>query len=159
MRKYSHLFLILFFTVAVSCIRSEEGNGPKTIKIDLDEAVEIAIQPERTVGLATSDSSLIYEIGNMAVVDELWVIQSRNLIKTFGSDGRYIGNVSKEGQGPGEYLFIRQFWNDGDTLKLLDSQNRCVFAYKPNGDFLGIVLDLTDNRRQFCGRRIHYESS
>lgn len=96
----------------------------------------------RLIKLEATDKSLIYDIGDMAVFDDKYIIRSRSLIRAFDRNGKFLYSVSKIGQGPGEYLGVQQFWNEQDTLCVLDFNSGCVWRYLNDGTFIDKYVDF-----------------
>jgi hypothetical protein len=59
-------------------------------------------------------------------------------IKVFDEDGRFLREIGRKGQGPGEFtrIFFLGFGPDGRLL-VTDYQNRRTSFFGPEGDFLG----------------------
>ena len=144
MKKDKIIFLFfLSLIIGIGCKKKETEFHPKEIKINLEEAKDIEILPERIIPLETTDSSLIYDIGAMAVYDNELVIQSRSFMKVFDrGTGHYLRDISCKGDGPGEYLSLTQFWNDGDTLKIIDFNAGLIRSYMREGLPLVETVDL-----------------
>lgn len=143
--KISYIVILSFiFLVIVSgCNKNDVTNEPISITINLEDAELINIDPSQVTQLETSDSSLIYDIGAMAVYDEELVVQSRSLMKVFDrKTGKFLRDISKKGEGPGEYLSLTQFWNEGDTLCIVDFTAGLLRKYLKNGDPLEDMVDL-----------------
>lgn len=124
---------------------SEDKKFPVTVTVDLDDVHEIEFEKGKLVSLETSDSSLIFDIANMAVYEDEVVINSRSLLKRFDKNtGRFLGNISRMGEGPGEYLGIQHMWNEGDTVNIIDFNAGVVHSYNKNGEYLGKKVNFRD---------------
>ena len=117
----------------------EKKNGEiMEISVDLSQCKNLDLDPENLILLETNDSSLIYDVGSLEKIGDRLYIYSGDFIRSFdASSGKYCGDISKHGEGPGEYTFISRFWAQGDTLHVWDSNLRKVFDYLPDGSFLG----------------------
>lgn len=133
---------ICFFAVLVglSCARQEEFRQyPVSIDIDLDATPrhKINVGPSNLLALETNDSSLIYGISFLEKSGGKYFIISRDLSKMYDvASGKYMGDFSTKGQGPGEYDRIGSFWIENDTLRLLDAGKRKLLSFSPDGKFL-----------------------
>ncbi|MES2124234.1 MAG: hypothetical protein V4503_06045 [Gemmatimonadota bacterium] len=96
-----------------------------------------------TVTISPPDGSPgeLSDISTLAIGDDGTVYAMQNkpaVIKVFGPDGSYLGNLGKEGGGPGEYhvgfLGIR-----GDTLGVQDPNSSRFTLFLKDGTFLKAV--------------------
>lgn len=128
-----------------SCNKNREETDMQIIPIDISEAKPHIIDESKLIALETNDSSLIYEIGSLVEINDKWYIHSRDLIRIFDAkSGKYLGDLTKKGNGPGEYNSIRQFWNDGDTIRILDTDKKVVMDYLPSKGYIGNSHDFKD---------------
>ena len=113
------------------------ADGVKTVSIDPDNVTEIQIDERGLLPLETRDSSLLYDICAFEHIGDRYVIYSRDLLRIFDAEnGRWLGDLAKRGNGPGEYSFIGGFRSSGDTLMVFDPNLHKEFRYKSDGTFL-----------------------
>ena len=124
--------------VAVAACGDGRADAVKTVRIDPDNVNEIQIDERGLLPLETRDSSLLYDICDIEHIGNRYIIYSRNLLRIFDAEnGRWLGNLAKRGNGPGEYNFISNFRSSGDTLLVFDSNQNKEFRYLSDGTFLG----------------------
>lgn len=92
------------------------------------------------VPLETVDSSFLSKISEIMYVDETFYIvdNRRKSIKTFSKVGRYLGNIGKCGNGPGEFNHYLHFTVLGESVYILDFGKR-ICKYKKDGSFVGYI--------------------
>lgn len=143
----------IFILLVSSCSKNKhnETSMPITVDINLADNKLIPIDKSKLLQLETNDSSLIYDICALAYGKDTLIIQSRNFVKAFDShDGKYLYHISRVGQGPGEYTGIMHFWNNNDTICLLNSGTSDVLMFNVDGSFIG---------KKIRGSEIGYGSS
>lgn len=133
--------LLTVITVALlfaACTHgSKSSKGLVTVAIDMNKVDTIPLGEATVIPLETNDSSLLYGIDLMEIVDDKFVIYANNFIKTFDQHtGAYCGAISSRGQGPGEYLFIGRVWSDNDTVKIYDNETERELNYTADGEFI-----------------------
>lgn len=130
MKKYV-LFLMIAFVLGACNTKKEEGlQVVKVYEGTPTENFDDFINSVEVVPLQTADSCLISYIFNLQKgTDGSWYILSAvsaggTNIKHFGSDGKYLNSVGKQGQGPGEYRELYHFMITGDTIHFFDWNTR-----------------------------------
>lgn len=119
------------------CHGHNENEGVQTVSINMSERKSLPIDTDRLIPLEVTDSSAIYEVWFLEEIDGKFFTGSRSLSKIFdASSGKYIGNLSVKGEGPGEYLSLSQLWLDQDTLRIYDSTAKRLLSYLPSGAFV-----------------------
>ena len=118
-----HLFYTLLMLISLMGCSSPKGNtDAEEVEeglpvINLSENVKEvsalnlsdAAENVEIVKLETTDKSLIRRIFSIEVTqNDIWVNTMSNIFR-FSREGKYINNVGKQGQGPGEYSFISKF--------------------------------------------------
>lgn len=121
---------------AVGC--SETGPKPTAVlKADLDQAEVVTINPDDITWLETNDSSMIYDISNVLLVNGRILVQSRSLWKIFSSEGRYLGEVAQNGDGPENFIWMGNIWNDDSLAYLFDYKLNKIQKYDSYGRYHG----------------------
>lgn len=105
--------------------------------VDLDNPAIVTINPDSIVWLETSDSSLIYDISNLERIGETMIVQSRNLVKRFGADGSYKGNMTQRGDAPGEFIYFGNMWVADTVFHLYDATTHHSLKFLEDGTYLG----------------------
>ena len=137
-------FLFLFVVMIVSC-DYQKGTIPKNV-----------IQVERTVGnysvlnlsefateiryipLETNDSALVSTVNQVIYEDEKLLIKDRlNNCWLFDSTGKFCRKIGQKGQGPDDYIAIRDIYLWENEIFLTDRQK--LFIYDTNGNLVEIL--------------------
>lgn len=98
------------------------------------------------IQLETTDNSLLGDITKGVIDGNNIFIQDRKLqcLLNFDTSGKFIKKLGKKGQGPGEYLEIRDFCLLDDCIYTLDY--RKIHSYnKKTGEYIESILFDTNN--------------
>lgn len=124
----------MFFT---ACGSHEQPAVP-TIHIDLANTSTVVIDTTRMLRLEAGDSSMLFGIDRLMACDSVYVVHSRNYLRTFDRrTGRFMNDVASYGTRPEDFSNVSMLWQEGDTILLFDSNRRTVAKYLPDGTFLG----------------------
>lgn len=152
MRKTLFVFLVAICIVLCGChyndktIETEAG----VITIDPDKLTVINNNGEFAAAcldtihflrLETSDDCLLGDITKIIESDSLIYILDElkgdaKRIFAFDRNGNFKRQISKIGQGPGEYIQLRTFDIRSDTLYMLDDYYNIIMRFDPNGRFI-----------------------
>lgn len=91
------------------------------------------------VELATADSCLVGDVDKLFYINHQIVVGSdHNSILFFNEDGTFSHKLSRQGNGPEEYLRISDFdiHRDSRVISVLDTRKRQILEYGWEGDFL-----------------------
>lgn len=95
------------------------------------------------IPLETSDLGLIGEITQIETFLDRYYIYDKKTkkLKVFNSNGKYLFDIGKEGEGPGEYQGICSFYiNEKENkIGIFDPLKMAVHEYNLNGDFLQTI--------------------
>ncbi len=116
MKNIIGIILLTSFSVLVSCCKHDRNSENRPLFditfVEEQQTTKLSeLFPDaRLVKLETNDSSLV-GTRNMKVIfrDGVFYIRSLNEIIMFDADGNYIGKLSHQGGGPGEYDYISDF--------------------------------------------------
>lgn len=141
--KRTFLFSLLSLTLLSACQEQQGKSDSETIQtLEVDIQAEESKKPlsdfaENTlVVLPTSDSLLIGEIYRIrSQGDYVYLSDGANLYK-FHLNGSYQGKISRQGQGPEEYINIGDFHidNQGDAW-LSCRNNNSIYQYSWDNEF------------------------
>lgn len=141
--KRTFLFSLLSLTLLSACQEQQGKSDSETIQtLEVDIQAEESKKPlsdfaENTlVVLPTSDSLLIGEIYRIrSQGDYVYQSDGANLYK-FHLNGSYQGKISRQGQGPEEYINIGDFHidNQGDAW-LSCRNNNSIYQYSWDNEF------------------------
>ena len=123
----------------------ELGDSSFPIKIDISLTDTQLVtsdlyEIDSIVALETIEASLIGDINKLEIYDGKLFIFDRdavNKLVIFSSDGSYIGNIGRQGGGPGEYDKIRDFCIDRENSRIiiLDNHYNLLF-FDSEGNYL-----------------------
>lgn len=102
-------WICLIILALAGCKDADKGNVINQIAVDPDFSIDFPLEKGRIVPLETNDSSLLYDVTQLEILDEKYFILSRYRILTFDHDGNFLFTVSSKGQGDKEYLGLASF--------------------------------------------------
>jgi len=140
------------------------SNGKKPVSVK-GQPAKIALVEELTIGGGGNPDESLSQVSTFVVDGEGGVFAldfKEQKIKVFDKSGKYLRQIGKPGQGPGELGMASgiQFLADG-TLVVEDATNRRLAYFKPDGEFirnistsgmLALVNILMDGQGNFIGR-------
>ena len=129
--------MLLVAIVAFSCDDVRKSKPMTEIKIDFDKKEKVEIDDKQIVCLETSDSSVLFDICNVEMIDSFYVVHSRNFLKLFAEDGRFVRNIGMLGNSRNEYKSIADFFVSGDVITLYDFNAKSLVSYDVNGGYKG----------------------
>jgi len=125
-------------------VRTETVNGVALVHnpaVPLHPEKSVRFEEEIAFGGEETGPGAVLKPGQYAIdrQSQVYIYESgEGVIKVFGEDGRFVRNVGRKGQGPGEFgqAYFLGFSPDGRLL-VTDYQNRRTSFFGPGGDFLG----------------------
>lgn len=150
MKNLPLLFILIFLFACTSekarenASTSELNDGSVPIQIDValtetELLTSDLYEIDSIVVLETIESSLIGKVGKLEVFeDNLFVLDDiANKLTIFDNEGSFIGNVGKQGGGPGEYSRIQDFCIDKENSRviILDDLHNLYF-FDANANYL-----------------------
>ena len=148
--------IFLFFIFITSCQQNStqtELNNSILLDIDFDDSnlihVKDFIDQVTFVPLETNDSCLISRIARVHSIDTLLFVHDikTNSINVFNEKGKHLYNVSKKGQGPGEYISLSKFLIDELKKQLIiyDADSKKLLYYTLNGKYIKEINKFGQN--------------
>jgi hypothetical protein len=142
--------------MAVACSRSNKSvEGPVTVKIDLGATPDREstadfqkhISIDRLIPLETGDSSLIGNIMQVIVSGQnIFILDGlQKSVFRYDMNGRFTGKISRQGQGPQEYIWPRSIAVANDKLYVSDLTR--ILQYDLNGRYFNTFS--MDNQRAY----------
>lgn len=139
------LSLSIYFILLFSCNKSQEKgkNSENKIVFNITDARELGVNESKflkkdNIELRFSDSTLIPAYSNLIVEDENFIIFSNRTyqIFRFANNGDFINFIGKRGNGPDEFIEMRdvRYNNDKNHIEVLD--NKAIVRYNPEGNFI-----------------------
>jgi hypothetical protein len=147
MKKIIFVLFSVLFVVYFSCKRNSKNpaddSNIKSIRLHSEEKVFMDtayFETGRWVQLETNENSLIREINKIMFDDDRFFIFDRSLhcIFIFNSDGKYINNIRKLGNAPGEYTQLMTACLDTTDKQLIlcsDAPYKFLF-FDYSGNFI-----------------------
>ena len=134
-------FLLLSFLL-ISCSNTLKNSELIEISVDTDQTVSLQLseitENVRAVELETTVESMINpdRISRVLTLDGNVIIVQSNKILLFNPDGKFIRSIGSKGQGPGEFISIRNVAADEKNNRLFVISNPKIICYNINGNFL-----------------------
>lgn len=130
----------LFVVILTSCKEDVSFEGIK-IKIDISNTPLSEIGEcfsSDTIYFETLPASLIGIISRVSFVnDNILVADFRNdKLMLFSHDGKFIGNIGRKGQGPGEYIKIHDYFIKDNAIYIYDFSSRKILKYTLDGQYI-----------------------
>lgn len=139
----SAVFIIICFS---SCGHKALEIG--TIAPDFNNVMMINVSEDDIISLETSAKSLLYDICGMYIEGGNFYIQSRNHLRVFDSQGKYVKDISSRGHGEGEYQRISNFFVKEGNVFIYDFDSQSLFRYGLDGSFVSRIrlsnIDLNE---------------
>lgn len=148
MRRPPLLLLVAVLTTACSSDAAppEAGDVPVVRQVVDRDNVLMLTEEVRIDG--SRDDAPFFNIGAAALDDEgrIFVLDRGNReILVFDAEGARVGQIGRQGQGPGEFTSPRGMWVSGDTVGVSDGGNR-FHLFRTDGEHLETrsYLGITD---------------
>ena len=141
MIKYFFYKLVILcgFIALTSCDIFENKNNIESIIIDFTSFDEIDIRDSskvKIVELEATDASLLSEIKDVEYLKDKILVYSADMVVAFDLKGKFLYDIDRRGNGPGEYVRTTSFYIRKDTIFLYDDVSKQMLAYDENGNFL-----------------------
>lgn len=141
-------YILITILTLVSCKINANFKSPTTVKINLNDTKSIVVDKNQIINLETTDSSLLFDICNLHVVDNHFIIHSRNSVKAFDRQGNYIRDIGSVGKANNEYTNVSNVFIDNDKIVIYDSGKQCLHSYGLDGAFYGnipVIIQEAEN--------------
>lgn len=142
--KYKFLIISVLLILFSSCTSktSKDLFDVTSIKATLNDAKTLrasdCFEEISYIPLETSDDFLLGYIGRMQIEgDSIYFLSGKSVYGFDLNTGKGIINLSKLGNGPGEYKSLFDFIVDKNTrnIELLDNNGKKIFVYDSKGNF------------------------
>jgi len=128
---------VISASLLLSCNnRVSQEESLEIIPVDIKKAKPIDLRLGKMIELETTDSSLLYDISNITFWKEKFFILSRDKIVVFDNKGHFLYNLSRKGQGPGEYTMIKSVFVLGTHICIYDAMEKKLLCFDHNGTFI-----------------------
>lgn len=105
----------------------------KVVPANMDPLHEIEL--ERVARFGDTDEVMIGRLGMSAIGDDgrVYIADgTQNVIHAYKSDGTYLSQIGREGDGPGEFRQIRNLQTEGDHLHVMDMNTSRISTFDLN---------------------------
>ncbi|MDR2382585.1 MAG: 6-bladed beta-propeller [Prevotellaceae bacterium] len=147
---YIKLFTFIFILTGCSGLPVSSDITTVDIKPQLENSVTLyasdIISEMRYIALETTNSSLLSSTGNIIIQQNgYFLMRDRNSLYMFDSNGKYIHQISKQGQGAEEYVNINNFDADNDNIYIYDGPRRRILVYSYDNKYLKTIKQQSNN--------------
>jgi len=105
----------------------------KVVPANMDPLHEIKL--ERVARFGDTDEVMIGRLAMSAIGDDgrVYIADgTQNVIHAYNSDGTYVSQIGREGEGPGEFRQIRNLQTEGDHLHVMDMNTSRISTFDLN---------------------------
>lgn len=129
LRKNNKYLLFPVMLLVLTACGDSTGSGVYSVHLNVADASDVEVDTSRMVRLEANDSSRLYGIDNLFKCGDRFVVRSRNYLRVFNeSDGRYLGDMARRGEGKHDFSHISNMWQSGDTVYFFDSNTGILHA-------------------------------
>lgn len=139
MRNIRFVLALFLISAFYGCRHDNPIPVLRDVNVSLADAEKITIDSKDILWFENSGNSLLYDITNLCPIgDNAFVVQSRgSIFKLFDRRGKYIRDMAKNGEGPGEFNWVGNVWSEDTIFHLFDSSLGRDFKYGLNSGFIG----------------------
>lgn len=135
-KAFFYLLYTGIFVNLSSCGNGSVHTDSNEVVVDVDQRIEIEIDTTRLIPLETNSLSLLYNVKGLEIVDDNFYVSSVDMLKVFDGSGNFIREISGKGQGPEEYLELKQVATSGDTILIFDNMSPKIMKFAADGTFI-----------------------
>lgn len=139
LKSMAFLLLLLMMTCCKTSKSNEEEN---TITISLNDlkkndlnSIDFHIEKTEFIPLETNEDCLIDGVNKMILNEGDYYIQTNKSLLKFSDKGKFITQVGKQGNGPGEFNLINNFCIMHDSIYIFDGNKDKVIVFDSKGKF------------------------
>lgn len=138
-------FLILSTILITSCNKIKNQNTGTIINLNknIQNHIKYSYFTDSIsyIPLETNDSCLIAKVKDIQMTDSFIFVldQKQPVIFVFNQNGQFVNKIDRQGQGPGEYGWITQFYYNKhrNSISVCSAAGSCkIIEYNINGDFI-----------------------
>lgn len=144
--------IFMFCIIVAGCERKKKTlnlpNGCSVINVSLNDVVNLSDFAESIEIIKLSNDSILRDIDQM-IVDkngDIFIKDSRGMaLQQYAPDGKFIRQIGKRGNGPGEYIHIDGIDIDRDRIYINDDGKGVVMPYDAEGNHIPNIpiMDMT----------------
>ena len=146
MKRY--YFFLLFGCLFFSCSNHTKNGALTEIPVDIDQNSSLPLseitEEIKAIALEMTDESLIDpdRIKRVFLCNDDVIVSERDRIFRFKADGKFERLIGSKGQGPGEYILIRNLAMDEKNRRLFVNGNTKIICYDLDGNLLNEFLNI-----------------
>lgn len=126
MRINKFYCLLIGILTLVSCKENADLKSPTKIKVNLSDTKSMLVHKDQIINAETADNSLLFDICNLYVADNHFIIHSRNRVKVFDHQGNYVRDIGSIGKANNEYTNVSNIFMDNDKIVIYDFGKQCA---------------------------------
>jgi len=140
--KSFNLQILVLILLLTSCQGKQRKGFQETIEIDLEQLNRMPlsqfVSDVTVIPLETNNQTIIGQISKIQIFNnQLYILDElSNSIMIFDKNGKFIKKLNKIGQGPGEYIRLKDFEVNENGLYILDISGRKINHYDTNLNFI-----------------------
>lgn len=145
MNKYSLIILTIIFVSACKSTEDKNLENPKIIELndsitlnDSTSKFKEYFEIEKIIELETTEKSTLVSLDKIIFKEDKIVILDKKFsgLKVFKNDGHYMHDISKLGQGPGEFTKIFDVTMLDSNILVYSLNDMKLGEFNLNGDFI-----------------------
>ncbi|WP_158712916.1 6-bladed beta-propeller, partial [Parabacteroides pacaensis] len=157
--KITQFILIFFLCIFFSCGKKNKKeykySSESTQIINIPDQLNITTHADSIfstlsfVPLETTDECMITFVMNLKIIDSLiYINDGLKRLLVFDSNGKFKYQIGSKGNGPGEYLEMRDYIIYKDRIEILDFKK--ILTYSLTGEYIKTKhFDFLD-QNQYC---------
>jgi hypothetical protein len=121
-----------------SCNNVKNKSEIQSITIDFEKYKVIDLADTsgiKIVPLETTENSLLTSIQHVEYLNDKMLVFARQVV-AFDKNGKFLFNVGRKGQGPGEYSMLTNFFVKNGQIFLFDEPTQRILTYDESGNYL-----------------------
>ena len=151
MSRLNFCLILAICCLLISCSSKDESNSEiKFIDLDKMENISDHIENIYFVALESKDKAVIGEIAEIRFYNNLLYIKNNrgNELFVFDKSGKHVYTFDHYGQGPNEYLSLRNYYVDEKGILVYDNIGGKLLQYDHNNN----LMEKSDlgNGERFC---------
>ena len=143
------IFILLAGLLLVSCNEQKVGVLME-VPVDIDQNISLPLSEIadkiKVIPLELTDESIINpdRIIRVLQIDNNVIIAENSKILVFSIDGKFIRSIGSRGQGPGEFITVRNITVDEKNNRLFVNSQSKLICYDLNGNYLKELTMASD---------------
>ncbi len=98
-----------------------------SVSVSQSQNTELASSAAKTIRL--EDGPVIGSVKSIFRTDSVFYIHHGQIMSRYDMQGRFLGNISHQGRGPGEYLTLWYCWERDQSVFLYDLDGKKILTY------------------------------